>query len=492
MLSNRYQITEPLGKGAMGEVYLAEDKVLGVSVAIKVMAQALSSSQMNEKFAKEAQIGAFLGHHNVNIVRVLDFGVYKDKQPFYVMEYVYGSTLAEEIEAGPLDLRRGIKLMSQVCAGLQSAHQGVLIEKKLYTVIHRDLKPGNIFITNNSSFGEMAKILDFGIAEIFTPVHKSTESTAMGTLAYSSHEQLQGQKLQPSADIYSLGITLFEALTGQLPIQPKRNSIHAWIQAHEHQRPKTLKEAAPQLHCPVKLEHLIQKCLQKHPKKRPQKIQEVLDDLKEISKAIGTSFAVNTTTSHEDALEEIFKETPSLHNQSPQSPSNTPELSSATLFHARDLSPLDIQTSNTPLSTTQPLPFTPKTLAQRSPWPSDKPLAEIVFAEIISTPDIAQSALWGMLKNAEQQRQTLPHAHLEFMVEFSPYPMLVWITVLHNEHGQMRCLPCYIDLGKPERIQLVKNMVQQGEFLFILFDKTIQISPSALKIYRYQHNNNNS
>ena len=472
LLSNRYQITEPLGRGAMGEVYLAEDKVLGVSVAVKVMAQALSSPQMNDKFAKEAQIGAFLGHHNVNIVRVLDFGVHDEKLPFYVMEYVYGSTLADEIKTGPLSLRRTLKLMSQVCAGLQSAHQGVLLEKKLYTVIHRDLKPGNIFITNNSSFGEMAKILDFGIAEIFTPGHKSTEATAMGTLAYSSSEQLQGQKLQPSADIYSFGITMFEALTGMLPIQPERSSIQSWIQAHGHQRPRTIREAAPHLNCPDKLEHLIQHCLQKKPKKRPQQIQEVLDILKEISDEMGTSFPLSTA-SHEDALDEIFKAAPVDHQAaaSPLAKAGNPLLSNATVFNTSDLRPLNIQSSKTPLSQTQPLPFNPKTLAQRSPWPKGKPVAEIVFADIISTTDISQAALWGMLQQAQVQRQTLPYSHLEFMVELTPHPMLAWITVLHDENGKMRCLPCFLDLGNPERIKLVQYMVQQGEFLFVLFDQ---------------------
>ncbi|MEM9136471.1 MAG: serine/threonine-protein kinase, partial [Cyanobacteria bacterium P01_F01_bin.42] len=246
LLSNRYHVSELLGRGAMGEVYLAEDNVLGgVSVAVKVISQMVPSQALQNKFAREAQISAFLGHHNVNIVRVLDFGIHNGEVPFYVMEYVYGSTLADEIKRQPLAINRCIRLMSQVCAGLQSAHQGVLIDKKLYCVLHRDLKPGNVFITSNSTFGEIAKILDFGIAESFQPNHKSDTSEAMGTLAYAPREQLMGEKLEPSADIYSLGITMFEALTGQLPINPSKSTISGWVEAHSNQTPHRLQDVAP-------------------------------------------------------------------------------------------------------------------------------------------------------------------------------------------------------------------------------------------------------
>ena len=383
LLLNRYLIAELLGRGSMGEVYLAEDTVLGgVSVAIKVISQTVPNQQQQEKFSREAQIGAFLGHHNVNIVRVLDFGVHNDEIPFYVMEYVYGSTLADEIEQHPLALDRCLRLTSQVCAGLQSAHQGVLIDKRLYSVLHRDLKPGNIFITSNSSFGEIAKILDFGIAEFFLPIHKSTQADAMGTLAYASSEQLLGKNLEPSADIYSLGITMFEMLTGQLPIQPPINTVPAWIEAHSKQPPKRLQDNAA-LNIPDSVERLIQKCLEKKPSKRPQTIQEVLDSLQEISQKIGASFPI-VKPSHEDALKELFNGPTSVSRSAlEQAPAFSPETTQYVAPRSAGSTMVDIQPSQQPIAQTQRLTKNPNSLANRLPWPADKPQAEIVFAQSI-------------------------------------------------------------------------------------------------------------
>lgn len=466
LLSNRYLISETLGRGAMGEVYLAEDTVLGgVSVAVKVMSQALPTQDALDKFSREAQIGAFLGHHNVNIVRVLDFGIHDERIPFYVMEYVYGITLAAEIERTPLPVKRAIRLMSQVCAGLQSAHQGVVIDKKLYSVLHRDLKPANIFLTNNSSFGEMAKILDFGISEFFSPTHKSTEAEAMGTLAYSSAQQLSGQKLGPDSDIYSLGITLFESITGSLPIQPSVNTVHEWIEAHQKQPPQRLRQAAPHLQVPESLDQLIQKCLAKKNKDRPQSIQEVLDRLKQISDSLGVNFPTSMS-SHEEALNEIFGETDAPKPMSDELPPQQTQV-----LDPSNPATLKIQSVNLPVHQTQRISHKPQAIAQKLAWPQTKPISEIVFAQMIQTPDIEQAALWTMLNHAEPQWNALPCHHIEFMVELQPYPMLAWVTVLHDRDGQMRCLPCFIDLGDQQRRQLIQNLIQQGEYLFLLFDQ---------------------
>lgn len=463
----------------MGEVYLAEDTVLGgVSVAVKVMSQGLPTKAMLDKFASEAKIGAFLGHHNVNIVRVLDFGIHADNVPFYVMEYVYGTTLADEIKSKPLAISRAIRLMSQVCAGLQSAHQGVLIGKKLYSVIHRDLKPSNIFLTNNATFGEMAKILDFGISEFFLPTHKSTEANAMGTLAYSSSQQLLGEKLEPNSDIYSLGITLFEAITGHLPIQPKINTVHDWIEAHHKQKPRTLKQVAPHLNPPEALEQLVQKCLAKKSKNRPQTIQEVLDALKSIADNLGTNFPLHAQ-SHEDILDELFDESEIVQPIPQSKPSN--HIQPPKVLQPSTPAPRPMAATPMPPEGPHVIHQTPKSIAQGMVWPATKPMAEIVFAQTIQTSNVEKASVWAMLNYAQQQWQSLPYHHIEFMVEWEHHPMLAWVTILHDLQGHMRCLPCYIDLGDPRRWQLIDNLIHQGEYVFILFgqknpDLPVQVS----------------
>ncbi|MCM1985251.1 serine/threonine protein kinase [Lyngbya confervoides] len=484
LLANRYLLSDMIGQGAMGRVFRAEDKLLGVSVAVKAMAQNLLNQQMIAKFSREAQMGAFLGHQNVNIVRVLDYGVHENQIPFYVMEYIYGVTLEAEIARTPLTVPRCLKLMEQVCAGLHSAHQGVLIDNRLYSVIHRDLKPGNIFITHNPSLGELAKILDFGIAEFFHPAHKAEEHRPMGTLAYSSAEQLQGQRLEPTADIYSLGVTMFEALTGHLPIQPETNTVPAWIHAHSTQPPRLIRDVSPGLEIPEALEDIILRCLVKDPKKRPQRVQAVLDTLKAISQDLGTASPVYAATapSHSDILDEIFGTVDSAASLSFSGSIATKTLADASAFIPKSSNSIpDSAVQGKPAPRQEAIPEWAITLS----WPSDKPIAEIVFAKFMHLPDQEGVGLWAMLANAKIQQQFLPHRHIEFLVELDPHPMLAWVTVLYNDNGKMRSLPCFLDLAESQWQGMLTTLIQQGEYWFILYDAATPDRPiqvSSLKL----------
>jgi serine/threonine-protein kinase len=182
LVANRYQLVKLIGKGAMGRVYQAKDMLLGgVIVAVKFLSQALLSKKMRDRFYGEATICAMLGEQSNHIVRVRDYGVDENEISFYVMEYLEGESLSEVIRQQPLSLPRFLNMSRQICSGLQTAHKGIVRDGKLSPVIHRDIKPSNILIVQDESFGELVKILDFGIAKLLQSEGDQTHSF-MGTL----------------------------------------------------------------------------------------------------------------------------------------------------------------------------------------------------------------------------------------------------------------------------------------------------------------------
>ncbi|MBD0335278.1 MAG: serine/threonine protein kinase, partial [Cyanobacteria bacterium Co-bin13] len=246
-LGNRYELIEPLGQGSMGKVYLAEDALLGnVKVAIKFLSQTLLTVKMRERFLQEAMTCAQLGQKSIHVVRVTDYGVNDENLPFYVMEYLQGQSLSDLIRAQPLPIPRFLGLTRQICLGLLSAHEGIILKGKSdpVTIIHRDIKPSNILIVQDSSLGELAKVLDFGIAKLMQEGADQT-NCFMGTLAYASPEQMEGHELDSRSDIYSLGILMFQMLTGKLPLRASNNTFGGWYKVHQLQMPKPISELAP-------------------------------------------------------------------------------------------------------------------------------------------------------------------------------------------------------------------------------------------------------
>ena len=241
LLSNRYQLIEMVGKGAMGRVYLAEDNLLGgVTVAIKFLSQALLNKKMKERFLREAKISALLAEKTIHIVRVRDYGVDEDEIPYYVMEFLQGDSLSDLIKVQPFTLPRFLKLARQICLGLQPAHSGIVFDKEQVTIIHRDIKPSNVLVVQDSTLGELVKILDFGIAKLIQSGGAQTQSF-MGTLAYCSPEQMEGKELDNRSDIYSLGVMMYEMVTGDMPITPETHSFGGWYKAHHRHTPKPFK-----------------------------------------------------------------------------------------------------------------------------------------------------------------------------------------------------------------------------------------------------------
>ncbi len=273
----RYEIRGFLGAGGMGEVYRAYDHRLDRDVAIKVLPEAFADDPDRlRRFEREARAAA-LGHPN--ILEVHDVGEH-DGQPFIVTELLEGASLREVIVSGELTMQRALEYARQIATGLAAAHD--------HGTTHRDLKPANIFVTREGGI----KILDFGLAKLAHPESSAEElsisptrsfqteiGVAMGTPGYMAPEQLQGRPADQRSDVFSLGVVIFEMVTGRHPFP---GDTSAQIQA------AILREDAPSLsqvvpRVPPMLEHLVARCLEKRPEDRFRSARELLFALEELS-----------------------------------------------------------------------------------------------------------------------------------------------------------------------------------------------------------------
>src|SRR5262249_14988836 len=212
VLAGRYRIERLISRGGMGAVFEATQLGLDRSVAIKVLLPALSRDEkIQERFRREARSAASLRHPN--IIQIYDYGI-SDYGPYIVMEFVRGRGLRELMRKGSMPIERSVELMRQICSAIATAH--------IAGIIHRDLKPDNILIEEQADGSLSAKVLDFGIAkmreaQIEEADTNLTGANLIGSPAYMSPEQCQGAQLDTRSDIYSLGIMLYEMLTGVTP-----------------------------------------------------------------------------------------------------------------------------------------------------------------------------------------------------------------------------------------------------------------------------------
>ncbi|NMF62508.1 serine/threonine protein kinase [Brasilonema octagenarum] len=284
--NKRYRLEKRLGGGGMGDVYQAIDMRVGQQVALKLLKGTfVASEEMRKRFEREIAVCAALP--NEHIVKIIDAGVTGDI-PFYVMEYLRGKTLRELLlKEKRLTVERTVAIMIQVCLGLQLAHEGVTLwqdgakTSEHIRVVHRDLKPDNIFIIP-TELGEWVKILDFGIAKIRNESSEQTNltSTFLGTFRYAAPEQLKGDRdLDGRADIYSLGIILYEMLSAADPfgfsIKSRSISEASWIFAHTSQPPKSLRSQPGCEQLSPELEAVVIRCLQKNPDERFATVKEL-------------------------------------------------------------------------------------------------------------------------------------------------------------------------------------------------------------------------
>jgi serine/threonine protein kinase len=413
LLAKRYQIKKLIEKGGMGEVFLAEDKLLGgTPVAIKFLSQTVSDSQMQANFNREALLSASLSQKSIHIVRAYDYGVTDNGNPYYVMEYLEGKSLKDLI---PVSVPLFIHLCRQICLGLRVAHLGVNIDGKIYPLVHRDIKPANIIVIPEPTVGKLVKILDFGIAK-FLNYHAvvTTGQGFHGTLPYCSPEQLEGENVDSRSDIYSLGVMMFEMLTGQKPWQPETDLFGAWYRVHLFEEPKTIQDVSPHLQIPQELNNLIMNCLAKKPEQRPQNMDKILQILENIEKFT----PINSVT-------EVAKNSSSL------------------------------VLINKP--------------AQEFIWPDNKPIQEIVFPQIIDTGKEIITSLWLMLSKTEIYDYANTTHYTRFMFITHPHPMLLWITLLYHQDITPKWLPCYLDMQNSQNLKLVWKLSETENYSLLFF-----------------------
>jgi len=261
-LGERYHIVQQLGEGGMGEVYLARDRELDRDVALKVIRLDLSSHPaILERFKREIQLSSNITHKN--ILRVYDLGEAAGVK-FLTMQYVAGQDLAAMMRReGRLPLPRAIDIFRQICEGLQAAHE--------QGVIHRDLKPQNILIDGR---GRVA-IADFGLAKSFEYASLTEAGRVIGTPHYMSPEQVKGIPLDQRSDIYSLGIILYEMLTGTVPFTG--SSAYEVMIQRTTRTPRPASDHNPKI--PRYLLKILDRCLQTAPNLRYSSTAEILEDL---------------------------------------------------------------------------------------------------------------------------------------------------------------------------------------------------------------------
>ncbi|MBY0232244.1 MAG: protein kinase [Gemmataceae bacterium] len=263
-----FLIEKEIGAGAMGAVYRAKYVKTGQLVAIKVMARGSTSAHALARFEREAAILKQLKHPN--IVRLFGIGKHHG-MPYYAMEFIQGETLDSTIDRRDrMTWEQVIDLGQQLCAALQHAHEA--------GIVHRDLKPSNLMILADGT----VKLTDFGIAKDLDVTQLTATNSTVGTAAYMSPEQCMGQEITPKSDLYSLGVVLYELLTGRKPFQAD-NAVDMFMQ-HIKAEPVRAGKLVPDL--PPWMDNLVAHLLEKEPGKRPLSAAKVAETLTEIQEKV--------------------------------------------------------------------------------------------------------------------------------------------------------------------------------------------------------------
>jgi len=307
VFDGKYRLDEQLGGGGMGTVYRATHLMIERPVAIKVLNQRFVGDQTaQERFRREARAAGRI--HHPNAVTVNDFGTTEDGWLYIVMELLEGRTLRDLLaREAPLDSARAVSLMLQACSAVGAAHDAKLI--------HRDLKPANIFIEQRPNMPAVAKVLDFGVAKFAVEEHEDDDyktltqvGAIIGTPRYMSPEQCSGAApLTPASDVYSLGIILYEMLTGAVPFSAETPLAVAMKQVTEAPRPP--REVIPSI--PKELETVVLHALAKQAADRPPDANEFRRELHATAEDLGLEHADSTVTPTMDALRHAGTQSPS-------------------------------------------------------------------------------------------------------------------------------------------------------------------------------------
>jgi len=257
-----YRIIEQIGQGGMGVVYRAHDTKLQRDVAIKFLPRHIAANEEErERFKIEAQVAASLNHPNVAHIYAIEE---VDEQMFIVMEFIDGQELKEKIQSGPLPIDIAIDTAIRIGEGLQAAHEK--------DIIHRDIKSSNIMLTKKNQ----VKIMDFGLAKVWGVAKVTKEGTTLGTTTYMSPEQARGVEVDYRTDIWSLGIVIYEMVSGQLPFRGDYEQAVFYSIFNEEPEPLTSVRTGVS----KELERIVAKSLEKNPAERYQHIDEMMVDLR--------------------------------------------------------------------------------------------------------------------------------------------------------------------------------------------------------------------
>jgi tRNA A-37 threonylcarbamoyl transferase component Bud32 len=268
VIGGRYLVEELLGTGGMGAVYRARHQVIGRDVAMKFLAPSLTTNERQRKrFLTEARAANQINHEH--IIDITDFGETDDGIVYLVMELLEGHPLADVIDKGPLEVRRALRIATQVALGLARAHE--------LGVVHRDVKPANIFLTRRRMDRDFVKLLDFGVARIEQDIRITGSGTILGTPEYIAPEQIRSAEAKASADLYALGCVLFEMLTGRLPFLGKQTMLLVSHLNDPAPAPSSIDASIP-----PEVDKLVLRLLQKKPEQRYRDGYHLVEELQHL------------------------------------------------------------------------------------------------------------------------------------------------------------------------------------------------------------------
>ena len=274
-INGKYKILEIIGNGGMGVVFKARQTFIDRLVAIKVLhANLVTDDVFLSRFKREARVASKL--NSSYAATIYDYGLHNNL-PYIAMEYVEGETLKDKItKEGALPLNYVVEMLEQICRALEEAHA--------LGIVHRDLKPENIMICKGRDGVDRFKVLDFGVAKLITGNNdqaatvKTCAGQLFGTPKYASPEQVLGRELDSRSDIYSLGVILYQALSGYVPFDAP--SVVEMLFKHVNEKPRSIISFRPSLRIPKTVDDLVLKCLAKDPSQRFQKVEDLTQELR--------------------------------------------------------------------------------------------------------------------------------------------------------------------------------------------------------------------
>ncbi len=272
-IGGRYVIASKLGGGGFGVVYRATNEVVGREVAIKFLLPELAVDATNrERFLREAKAANRIDHEH--IIDINDFGETDDGLVYLVMELLVGRPLSAEIARGPLGVLRSVEIAMQCAGALARAHE--------LDVVHRDIKPDNIYLVDHPSRRDHVKLLDFGLAQMKGELRITATGAVFGTPEYMPPEQARGAPITSAADLYGLGCVLYEMVTGKLPFTGSTPDL---VLKHLRETAPPLTRTVPDV--PPLLDELVRRLLEKEPKKRHRDAHHLIEDLRRVAELYG-------------------------------------------------------------------------------------------------------------------------------------------------------------------------------------------------------------